>query len=835
MRLDLMALLDEHDELDQVLILTYNLELRFVESVLLPQLRKCGDPHLTILADARRALDSFDREADQCRGLGRRYRVVPIPMQYPYAFHPKAVLLRGSNNASLVVGSGNLSFGGWRLNGEIWSSFDWSNPIERPAFAEFDSFVGALLDEIALSEQAERAIKGACYPSDGSGPTESSDSEEVLVTSAGERSLWQQMDKELGSRDVRGITVSTPYFDDRGEMLGRIASAHPDAKVKVAVQDESSNLTQRSLERIQSEAKVEAVDFKTSAGESRFLHAKFFAFDCGDDVVVFRGSANCSVAALGLPNGNVELLARSVMTPREYEQKFCEELTWEERVPAVSKVVEGDEEDTGAGPINILSACFDHRRLRVAYRLEEGVSLEKCVVLGEAIPLNDPVGNEFEIEIDEPPRSVQLTGIRDGQAIESRKIWVDIESDLRASKGARSLATAVREHVSSENWSIGGWEKVFSVLDGHFKPSANVVDGSISLAENSDRGARADGGAKYEESDVFIDSLDLPEGSMGGVAGVGAGGTLRLRDAILGMLGQRWADDSDRGSRNDSPIPDPSDSSERRSSTAKQRRSARRTVEKAVPKFLRDDFLATRSARNLNHDINVLGTLLVFGGSEGWLEESVFRDMTHEIWTSLFSSGTTDEGCRSVPVGWLEYRHRYAESRPEFERFLVDPKLAVTLVTWALSMPNSTDSRADAEFELACSYAFARVPWLWQHIQTHYPPEELAEEFRIRLRTLGLIEPEDTSGWESYRKRWNELTQRGRALLELEAHLERARVKPLADNIERKELQRGELLWQGPYQGFCCAAEDSQRTDDCSIAVASPLDDSPNRDRKSVV
>ena len=132
MRDDVLKAISKEKNVTDVIILTHNIDYIFIQTVVLKYLKKCGSPSLTIFADASCAQESFDNQKLVISGLGQRYRVVPVYLKRPYdRFHPKAVLLSGEKKASLYVGSGNLTFGGWRQNAEIWNQYDtgWTEQV----------------------------------------------------------------------------------------------------------------------------------------------------------------------------------------------------------------------------------------------------------------------------------------------------------------------------------------------------------------------------------------------------------------------------------------------------------------------------------------------------------------------------------------------------------------------------------------------------------------------------------------------------------------------------------------------------------------------------------
>src|SRR5262249_18436019 len=95
------------------IVLTHNIDFLFVESLVIPHLRAIGSPQLTIFADAACAANCYQTQEMLVSKLGSRYRVVPIDLGQARRFHPKALFVAGNDSASLAVGSGNTTYGGW--------------------------------------------------------------------------------------------------------------------------------------------------------------------------------------------------------------------------------------------------------------------------------------------------------------------------------------------------------------------------------------------------------------------------------------------------------------------------------------------------------------------------------------------------------------------------------------------------------------------------------------------------------------------------------------------------------------------------------------------------
>ena len=140
MREDILSQISSMKEVSHVVILTHNIDFVFIQTVFLSALKKCGNPGLTIFADAHCAEESFQYQFPLLTNLGKRFRVIPVAMNRGYRFHPKAIFLTSTDAATLYVGSGNLTFGGLKENAEIWSTYSTSDEFTGP-FSSFRNYL----------------------------------------------------------------------------------------------------------------------------------------------------------------------------------------------------------------------------------------------------------------------------------------------------------------------------------------------------------------------------------------------------------------------------------------------------------------------------------------------------------------------------------------------------------------------------------------------------------------------------------------------------------------------------------------------------------------------
>jgi hypothetical protein len=95
---------------------TYALSLSFFEAVLLDALVRGGAREALILADVEGVRLALGEHG--ARRVGKDYDVEPFAVRAG-VFHPKISVLTAKDECHLLVGSGNLTFGGWGGNFEV--------------------------------------------------------------------------------------------------------------------------------------------------------------------------------------------------------------------------------------------------------------------------------------------------------------------------------------------------------------------------------------------------------------------------------------------------------------------------------------------------------------------------------------------------------------------------------------------------------------------------------------------------------------------------------------------------------------------------------------------
>lgn len=290
---------------ERALFTTYSLSLTFFESVILRELRQKACREIWIAADAQGYQSSLMER--RSHGVGQEYHLVPVALPHG-VFHPKCCYLQSSEGDLLVVGSGNLTFGGYGRNLEV---LDVVTPVSEPqCFREFGRFLNALKlrtdircpDNRWMDIFADRAFESAGSVTQGSIPTFPR-----LVHSVN-KPVIEQLAEIIGD-DVERITILSPYYDNDGEAVRRLIERFQPHAVSIGIPPAPY------LSGFPFPA-ASAWDLCPSAvrigdeEEKRPIHAKWMELKTPKGMFVVTGSVNCTRQALLTVNNTEVAIAR---------------------------------------------------------------------------------------------------------------------------------------------------------------------------------------------------------------------------------------------------------------------------------------------------------------------------------------------------------------------------------------------------------------------------------------------------------------------------------------------------------------------------------------------
>ena len=301
----------------RVAFTTYALSLSFFEAVILDALVRGGGREALILADVHGIRASLSEQGAQ--RVGKDYEVEPVAVSGG-VFHPKISVLSDAEECHVLVGSGNLTFGGWGGNCEVLEHL-------HPSFAA-DAIEDAadFFDLISVTERVRHCAAEQCAAI----ATELRGSIQGKPRN-GDIRLFHNLDTSISEQLVHTVEelggavrmVAAAPFWDEGSAIDRLCKtigldqifvhAHPHGCVEGFA---GSNWPTRSRN------KVHAIRLAVMDEQGpRRLHAKVFEIVCKRGRVLLSGSANGTAAALGRDR-NVEACVVRIQRERTTGWRF---------------------------------------------------------------------------------------------------------------------------------------------------------------------------------------------------------------------------------------------------------------------------------------------------------------------------------------------------------------------------------------------------------------------------------------------------------------------------------------------------------------------------------
>ena len=335
----------------RVAFTTYALSLSFFEAVILDALvRGGGNSQALVLADVEGVRASISERG--AHRVGKDYAVEPIAVTNG-VFHPKVSVFTSADQCHLLVGSGNLTFGGWGGNLEVLEHLHTGFAIDAIADAA-DFFErlsgsarvrhGAAAQCAAIAADLRRSVQGRAMNGD------------IRFIHNLDRSIAEQIASaaaDLGG--ARRLVAAVPFWDSGGaidrfcdilHLQEVFVHSHIHGCVTGTVGDNWPRDATKSVHPVC----VGILDTRNEA--ERLLHAKAFEILCKRGRLLISGSANGTNAALH-GNYNVEACVVRIHREQSVGWSYCE------ANPPARPVDLGTELERNETHVGVLRAVLD--------------------------------------------------------------------------------------------------------------------------------------------------------------------------------------------------------------------------------------------------------------------------------------------------------------------------------------------------------------------------------------------------------------------------------------------------------------------------------------------
>jgi hypothetical protein len=270
---------------NQALFTTFALSLSFFESILLRSLRQVGCQEVWVVSDLQGYRASLMER--RSNAVGQDYRLIPMRLGNG-VFHPKCIYLSGPDEDALIVGSGNLTFGGFGRNLEVLEAFSSKQtPWLFSDFADFLALTKARTDlqcpDLSWCSKFETRARSV--------GTSSTEPQQISLLHSAKVPVIDQLVQTLIAEDE--MTVMSPFYDVDGFSIREVAKRLGCKTINVAVPPKTGafNFPFDAAKAWKQQIDPVWVEEHDSA---RPVHAKWFEFKDSTRSSVMSGSVNAT-------------------------------------------------------------------------------------------------------------------------------------------------------------------------------------------------------------------------------------------------------------------------------------------------------------------------------------------------------------------------------------------------------------------------------------------------------------------------------------------------------------------------------------------------------------
>lgn len=533
----------EGEEYDTAFFLTYTLNLRFFEGLVLPRLLRMGVRYVGILVDhtgyAETLRDGHWLEQSEC---GRAYIVAPVRLPGGGIQHAKAVWLSGRHHR-VLVGSHNLTMSGFNDQIELTTELRSTVPAHMRALHDLGAAISRVTPPVLQSTWTR--IRELLPDVAASDPErhERHEKHEIQVLTSMHEPLEDQLVREVGP--VERLRVVTPFLDK--DQLRRLVERTGAREVVLDVPCEGLDIPLASAVDHVPALTARSVHDKMR----RRLHAKGYEFRGRDGTWTAIGSANCTHAALAhsvAQGGNLEflVLTRGVELPTDPEFEF-EPVGEPATFPSTGRTWN---EGRMSSALVVTRAEYKNHELHVAWETagHQEIALAE-LRLGDhaAYPLD---ASPAVLQLEEPPPNyVALRSIIGEDVVEARA-WVT-HHDALAQAAQRAQVQRWAEQIGSRDplqlaSSIDSWLTLFLLRELRRDHAVEAATEAATMEGTGAHQTVVHGQRMRDFHEVFTYSTDetrVRSAAETMLAGPKGTDPLALFRALLARLSNTTADD----------------------------------------------------------------------------------------------------------------------------------------------------------------------------------------------------------------------------------------------------------------------------------------------------
>ena len=279
---------------------TYSFDPLFFERVILPDLRFGHGGEILIIGDGNQLVESINRCNGQIKQIGNTFIAEPVYLKG--AFHPKILLKIGRDGAKLLMGSGNMTNGGWGGNQELFAQ--WTLEKNDPNSSIIINKVINSLIPYVKSKLAFQVLNRA-FEYDWIIPNQADEINKNLFITNPTIPLSNILLEKWAGKKYHTLKLFTGSTDRNGAFIEWCHNQFGIEKCIISSNEENISLEPNLVSHIPVE-----IIIAPNKGP-KMMHGKTYIFEGHESSGAIMGSANCSRRAWLLPpvnGGNVEAI-----------------------------------------------------------------------------------------------------------------------------------------------------------------------------------------------------------------------------------------------------------------------------------------------------------------------------------------------------------------------------------------------------------------------------------------------------------------------------------------------------------------------------------------------
>ena len=229
------------------------------------------------------------------------------------AFHPKIMIFIGQSSMLILVGSGNMTTCGHGKNIEVWNPiyvdskdstlypfavevWNYVSGLYGSLGKEAEWFIMSIVENCSLLENIDQNIGGIEYAI-------SPDYSIRFFPGSPRNNIVGQIGQWIGDDTIEEITIMSPFYDDQARLIDYFNDTFTPKQIRIIIQDDFGN--KPNYKKLPDNCFVYSWDkCHIEGAKKRSFHSKCLFFQGQQYSYLFCGSANASVAAMGLPSVN---------------------------------------------------------------------------------------------------------------------------------------------------------------------------------------------------------------------------------------------------------------------------------------------------------------------------------------------------------------------------------------------------------------------------------------------------------------------------------------------------------------------------------------------------